>query len=34
MMSSQKFELFVKVGIDYEDLAKERSFHILQAIPS
>jgi len=34
MMNSQKFELFVKVGIDYEDLAKERGFHILQAIPS
>jgi hypothetical protein len=30
-MSSQKLELFVKVGIDYEDLIKERSFHILQA---
>jgi hypothetical protein len=34
MMSSQKFELFVKVGIDYEDLAKEKCFHILQALPS
>jgi hypothetical protein len=30
MMSFQKFERFVKVGIDYEDLAKKRGLDILQ----
>jgi len=34
MMSSQKFEFSVKARIDYEDLAKERGFRILQTIPS
>jgi hypothetical protein len=34
MMSSQKLEVFVKAGIDYEDLTKEIDLHILQALPS